>query len=204
LEEVRESSVKALSFQNTALPNARCYSEVSFGGLEPKSAAAAPWDTTAPVVIPGTNFQVGGYIDRLDVAADGSQALVRDYKTGNPPKKPIRLNGGAELQRCLYAFAVKALLGERVAVSASLLYPRADLDLPLDNPDAAMADITKYLQAAGKNFAAGAAIPGPDTAGNYDDLAFALPANAGAGYCTRKWPAVLARLADVAPLWETE
>jgi PD-(D/E)XK nuclease superfamily len=204
LEEVRETSGKALSFRNDALPNSRAYSEVPFGGLEPKSGSAAPWDTTAPVVIPGTDFQIGGYIDRLDVAADGSQALVRDYKTGNPPKKPIRLNGGSELQRCLYAFAVKALLGERVAISASLLYPHADLELQLDNPDAAMADITTYLRAAETNFAAGAAIPGPDTASDYDDLAFALPANAGATYCKRKLPAVLARLADLAPLWEAE
>jgi hypothetical protein len=204
LEEVREVSVKALSFHNEVLPNARSYSEVPFGGLEPKSGAVAPWDTSAPVVIPGTDFQIGGYIDRLDVAADGSRALVRDYKTGNPPKKPIRLNGGSELQRCLYAFAVKALLGEHVAISASLLYSRADLDLQLDSPDAAMADITTYLRAVGTSFAGGAAIPGPDTASDYDDLTFALPANAGATYCKRKLPAVLARLADVAPLWDAE
>jgi hypothetical protein len=204
LEEVREVSVKALSFRNEALPNGRSYSEVPFGGLEPRTGAAAPWDTTTPVVIPGTDFQIGGYIDRLDVAADGSQALVRDYKTGNPPKKPIRLNGGSELQRCLYAFAVKALLGPHVTISASLLYPRADLDLQLDNPDGAMADITNYLRVAGTSFAEGAAIPGPDAASDYDDLAFALPANAGASYCKRKLSAVFVRLADLAPLWDAE
>lgn len=204
LEEVREVSAKALSFRNDALPNARSYSEVPFGGLEPKSAAAAPWDTTASVVIPGTGFQIGGYIDRLDVAADGAQAIVRDYKTGIPPKKPIRLNGGSELQRCLYAFAVRALLGEHVAITASLLYPHADLELQLDDPKAVMADLTTYLGAAGRSFATGAAIPGPDAAGKYDDLAFALPANAGATYCRRKRPAIYAQLAHLAPLWEAE
>ena len=43
-----------------------------------------------------------------------------------------------------------------------------------------MADLAAYLGAARRSFTAGAAIPGPDAAGKYDDLAFALPANAGA------------------------
>jgi len=204
LEDVREISVKALSFRNEGMPDACSYSEVPFGGLEPRSGAAAPWDITAPVVIPGTEFEIGGYIDRLDIAADGSQAVVRDYKTGNPPKKPVRLNGGSELQRCLYAFAVKVLLGPHVAISASLLYPGADLDMPLDDPDLTMTEITTYLRAARVSLASGAAIPGPDTASPYDDLRFALPANAGAAYCKRKQLAILARLADLAPLWEVE
>jgi hypothetical protein len=113
LEDVAETSIKALSFGSEALPGARAYSEVPFGGMEPKSGGAIPWDATAPVTIPGTDFQIGGYIDRLDLATDGSQAVVRDYKTGKAPKRPMRLNGGSELQRCLYAFAVKALLGEK-------------------------------------------------------------------------------------------
>ena len=50
----------------------------------------------------------------------------------------IRLNGGRELQRCLYAFAVKALLGDDVAISASLLYPREPIDLQLDDPEAVL------------------------------------------------------------------
>ena len=204
LAEIRELSVKALSFRDEALPNTRSYSELPFGGMAPKVATSAPWDITAPVVIPGTAFQIGGYIDRLDLAADRSQASVRDYKTGKSPKKPIRLAGGSELQRCLYAFAVKALLGKGVTVSASLLYPRDDKDLPLDDPEAAMTDLTTYLRAAGASFAGGMALPGPDTASAFDDLLFALPANAGATYCQRKGPAVLARLVDVAPLWEME
>ncbi len=154
--------------------------------------------------IPGTEFRIGGYIDRLDLAADGSHASVRDYKTGHPPKKPIRLDGGSELQRCLYAFAVKSLLGDRVTISASLLYPRADLDLPLDDPESAMADITTYLRAGGASFAGGMTLPGPDAASAFDELAFALPANASATYCKRKAPAVLLRLANLAPLWDTE
>lgn len=156
------------------------------------------------MTIPDTGFRIAGYIDRLDIAGDGSRALVRDYKTGKPPKGDIRLNGGRELQRCLYAFAVKALLGDHIAISASLLYPREPLDLQLDDPEAVLAEISGFLRAARVTFASGAALPGPDTGGDYDDLAFALPANAGATYCKRKQPAATERLGDLAQVWEAE
>jgi hypothetical protein len=204
MEDVAKTSISALSFSSHTLPGARAYGEVPFGGMEPKSGGAIPWDAATPVTIPGTDFQIGGYIDRLDLAPDGSQAIVRDYKTGRAPRNTLRLGGGSELQRCLYAFAVKALLGEKVAISASLLYPRSGVDLPLNNPEAAMADLTTYLRIAGASLNAGSAIAGPDAAGTFDDLAFALPANAGATYCQRKQAATRERLAELAPLWELE
>ena len=110
----------------------------------------------------------------------------------------------SELQRCLYAFAVKALLGDDVAISASLLYPREQIDLQLEDPEAVLAEITAYLRAARISLVGGAALPGPDTGGDYDDLAFALPANASATYCKRKLPAATERLGDVAQVWEAE
>jgi RecB family exonuclease len=177
---------------------------VPFGGSEPKSDAETPWDSSAPVTIPDTGFNIAGYIDRLDISGDGKRALVRDYKTGRPPRGDIRLNGGRELQRCLYAFAVKALLGDDVAISASLLYPREPVDLQLDDAEAVLAEITGYLRAARTSLSGGAALPGPDTGGDYDDLAFALPANASATYCKRKLPAATARLGEVAQVWEAE
>lgn len=197
-------SSQALAYGDDHLPGCRSYGEVPFGGSEPKSQAELPWDASLPVTIPGTDFQIAGYIDRLDIAGDGSRALVRDYKTGKPPKSDIRLNGGRELQRCLYAFAVKALLGDHVAIRASLLYPREPLDLQLNDPAAVLAEITGYLQAARIALSSGAALPGPDTGGEYDDLAFALPANAGATYCKRKQAAATERLGDVAQVWEAE
>jgi PD-(D/E)XK nuclease superfamily len=204
LEEVRQTSLKSLLFRDTSLAGARSFGEVPFGGAAPKSSAAVPWDASVPVTIPGTDLHIKGYIDRLDVAGDGTQANVRDYKTGKAPKRAFRLNGGRELQRCLYAFAVKALLGDRIAISVSLFYPRADLDMRLDDPEAALAEITDYLRAARTSLAGGAAIPGPDTASEYDDFALALPANANATYRRRKEPAMLARLADLVPLWGAE
>lgn len=195
---------QALAYGNDHLPGSRSFGEVPFGGSEPKSEAALPWDPSMPVIIHNTGFHIAGFIDRLDIADDGSRALVRDYKTGKPPKGDICVNGGRELQRCLYAFAVKALLGDHIAISASLLYPREPLDLQLDDPDTVLAEIKAYLQAARTALASGAALPGPDTGSDYDDLAFALPANAGATYCKRKQAAATERLREVAPIWEAE
>lgn len=204
LDDARVMAGRALSYGDDVLPGARSYGEVPFGGSEPKSDAETPWDTTSPVTIPDTGFNIAGYIDRLDISGDGKRALVRDYKTGRPPRSEIRLNGGRELQRCLYAFAVKALLGDDVAISASLLFPREPVDLQLDDPEAVLAEITGYLRAARASLAGGAALPGPDTGGDYDDLAFALPANASATYCKRKMPAATERFGEVAQVWEAE
>ncbi|WP_192247473.1 PD-(D/E)XK nuclease family protein [Mesorhizobium caraganae] len=204
LGDARLTAARALAYGDVLLPDARSYSEVPFGGAEPKSDAQTPWDPNVPVTIPDTGFNIAGYIDRLDIAGDGKRALVRDYKTGRPPRGDIRLNGGRELQRCLYAFAVKALLGDDVTISASLLYPREPINLQLEDPDAVLAEITDYLRAARSSFAGGAALPGPDTGGDYDDLAFALPANASATYCKRKMPAATERLGQVTQIWEAE
>lgn len=204
LDDARLMAARALAYGDAPLPGARSYGEVPFGGSEPKSNAEAPWDPSAPVTIPDAGFNIAGYIDRLDIADDGKRALVRDYKTGRPPRNEIRLNGGRELQRCLYAFAVKALLGDDVAISASLLFPREQIDVQLEDPETVLAEITGYLRAARTSLAGGAALPGPDTGGDYDDLAFALPANASATYCKRKMPAATERLGEVAQVWEAE
>ena len=202
LDEVRALGGWALAFRDEHLPDARAYGEVPFGGAEPKSDAVAPWDAAVPVTIPGTGLRIGGYIDRLDIAADGHHALVRDYKTGRTPKDDIVLDHGRELQRCLYAFAVKSLLDDEVSISASLLYLRDERDLRLDDADATLVVLTGYLQSACANLAAGGAVMGEDTGDKYDDLAFALPANAGATYCERKRDAATARLGAATQVWE--
>jgi hypothetical protein len=204
LNDARVMAGRALTYSDEVLSGARSYGEVPFGGSEPKSGAVTPWDASATVAIPDTGFNIAGYIDRLDISGDGKRALVRDYKTGKPPRGNIRLNGGRELQRCLYAFAVKALLGDDVAISASLLYPSNLVDLQLEDPEAVLGEITGYLRAARISLSRGAALPGPDTGGDYDDLAFALPANASATYCKRKLLAATERLGEVAQVWEAE
>ncbi|MDE0387626.1 MAG: PD-(D/E)XK nuclease family protein [Rhodospirillales bacterium] len=202
LDEVRALGSRALAFRGGDPAGARAYGEVPFGGAKPKSDGAIPWDPEAPVAIPDTNFRIRGYIDRLDISADGRHALVRDYKTGKAPKNDIVLDGGRELQRCLYAFAVKAMLGDGVVIAASLLYPRDERDLRLDDPDAVLGTLTGHLQAARANLASGGAVMGEDTGNAYDELAFALPANAGAIYRPRKDAAAVARLGDAAQVWD--
>ena len=204
LDDARELSRQALAFGDEHLPGARSFGEVPFGGAEPKTDVAPPWDATASVEIPGTGFRIAGYIDRLDISADGRRALVRDYKTGRKPEDTIVLDGGKELQRCLYAFAVKAMLGDDVTISASLLYPRDEVDLRLEDPEGTLVEVADYLRAAHASLLAGDAVLGADTGGTYDDLAFALPANAGATYCKRKIAAATERLGNAAQVWEAQ
>lgn len=204
LDDARKLAERALTYRGEPLEGARSYGEVAFGGATPKTGADSPWDAATLVAIPETGFAIKGYIDRLDLSGDGTRALVRDYKTGRPPKDDISIDGGRELQRCLYAFAVKALLGANVSISASLLYPRAEIDLQLTDPEATLGELTGYLRSASTNLSAGHALIGPDTGGTYDDLAFALPANAGATYCKRKTPAATELLGDAALVWEAQ
>ena len=198
----RELSRRGLTARDAPLGDARAFGEVAFGGAEPKSDAAAPWDAAATVEIPDTDFRIAGYIDRLDLSADGRRALVRDYKTGRTPTRPITLDGGKELQRCLYAFAVRAMLGDGIAIDTSLLYLRDEADLRLEAPGTTLREAAGHLRAARDSLATGVALLGPDTGGTYDDLAFALPSNALATWCERKRSAATQRLGEAARVWE--
>jgi len=204
LEDTRELSRRALTYRDDALPAARAYGEVAFGGAEPRTDVAPPWDAAASVKIPGADFRIAGYIDRLDIAGDGRRALVRDYKTGRTPKISIVLDGGKELQRCLYAFAVKALLGDDVEIGASLLYLRDEVNLRLADPEAILVEVAAYLREARANLLSGGSVLGIDTGGANDDFAFALPANASAAYCKRKIAAATERLGAAAQVWEAQ
>jgi hypothetical protein len=199
-----ELAVRALTFSPAAISDAVSFSEVPFGGSAAKSDATTPWDPNAKVHIPGTDLSIRGYIDRLDLSGDRKVAFVRDYKTGKTPKPNIVLNGGRELQRCLYAFATRALLGADVNVTASLYYPRDEVDLPLQDADAVLSAVTGHLVAAVTSLRAGAAVPGTDAGNSYDDLALALPANAAASYYRRKAMAVGQRLGAAADVWEAQ
>jgi hypothetical protein len=203
--DVAEVTAAALSYPDVPLPGQRSYVEVPFGGLEPRrEAASLPWDPLKPVTIPGTPILVAGFIDRLDLAGDGSVARVRDYKSGSPLKPKAILNKGRELQRCLYAFAVKSLLGPRVSIEASLLFPRDEVCLVLPEPDSVLDELVRHLNAALASLLAGRALPGPDAESEWNDLAFALPANADKAYCKRKQFRVKEALGDAALVWEAE
>jgi hypothetical protein len=114
--------------------------------------------------------------------------------------------GGSELQRCLYAFAVKTLIGQDVDVDAALLYPAA-LDsvqklFPLQDIEATLGQLASAIDLARRNLEAGLALPGIDAADDYNDLAFALPGSAS--YLPRKMALAKERLGEAAHVWDAK
>ena len=202
LEEARSLGLRALSPGDGRRTGGTAFAEVPFGGMEPKSLAPLPWDAALAVEIPGTGIRIKGFIDRLEISPDGGTAHVCDYKTGRTPRQSIVLDGGRELQRCLYAFAVKAMLGDRVSIDATLLYLRDSAELRLEDPPGTLALISGYLLSARQNLLAGGCAAGIDAGDAYDDLAFALPANARAGYCSWKREAAAERLGAATAVWQ--
>jgi hypothetical protein len=210
-EDAMDFAVIALSYRQEPLPGQRSWAEIPFGGdrharkLDEDNRRALPWDPLAPVIIAGTGIAIGGAIDRLDIASDNSQARVTDYKSGKLRGKPPQLKGGAELQRCLYAYAVKALLAESPHVEARLLYPRAGGKVQeLEQPQAALEKLAAYLTAAVTSFKAGLTLPGPAAQDAWYDLAFALPGGAKESYLENKMPLVAQTLPAIAPLWDED
>jgi PD-(D/E)XK nuclease superfamily len=212
LQDIRDLARAALTFSEDPLPGQRSCAEIPFGGdrrasdLAPENRARLPWDPMAPVIIPGTTLQIAGSIDRLDLAADGETARVTDYKSGRPPSqsKDFVLKGGAELQRCLYGFAVRSLLSNAGTIASRLLYLKAaDGGLySLADPEGVLASVAGFAAAASRSAAKGNLLPGPDAAGAYNDFAFALPGGGSGTYFDLKTPLIAARLRDLVPLWE--
>jgi hypothetical protein len=206
LTEVRQLTLVALTWEEQALPGQRSFAEAPFGRRyrDTRPASELPWNPEQEVRIPGTELTIAGVIDRLDISGDGAQARVTDYKTGRVPEKEIVLKGGAELQRCLYAYAVQALIGGNTEVAARLLYPRDEGQLlDLEDPRAILDAVAKYLVAARDSLLSGQALIGIES-GQRDDnpLTFALPGNAKEIYFETKRPAADLRLAPLPELWE--
>ena len=204
-----ELALTALSANEAPLIGQRSFAEIPFGGdsraleMGDNILTTLPWDPRTPVVIPGTSISIGGSIDRLDLAGDNGMARVTDYKSGKFPRGVPQLKGGAELQRCLYAYAVRSLIVGSPEVDARLLYPRKKgALLSLASPDATLTKLTAFLAAAYSAFADGKALPGPGAAEDFNDFAFALPGGAKESYLDLIRPLVAAELSDLAPLWE--
>ena len=209
LEEVAELARQALMLDEEPLPGQHSWAEVPFGGgpwmetLSDKYRARLPWDPRTQVEIPGTKMRIGGSIDRLDLAENKCHARVTDYKSGKLRGRPPQIKRGAELQRCLYAFAVKTLIAGLPRVDARLVFPRTGTPpYPLDDPDATLEKLARYLAAASASFAAGKALPGPAVRDNWYDLDFALPGGAKESYVAGTLQLVELALSDLAPLWK--
>jgi hypothetical protein len=206
LDSTREASLTALTYRLDPLPNQKSWTEIPFGTPDRKARNDLPWDPSRPVEIPKTGVIIQGHIDRLDLSGDNRRARVIDYKTGrlNNDMAEVVVKGGSELQRCLYAFAVRTLLGPKIDVEASLLYPRA-LDgeqalFPLEDVDAALELLAGAIAIARTNVENGLALPGTDAADSYNEFAFALPANAG--YLPRKRPFADRHMGNATKIWD--
>ena len=208
LERAKGLALVALTYPLEPLPKQKSWTEVPFGTLEAAARNDLPLDPARKVEIPGAGVFIQGHIDRLDLSGDGSRARVIDYKTGKPRAKmaEIVIDGGGELQRCLYAFAVKTLLGQKIEIEAALLYPRAEEGeqalFPLQDVDATLEQLADAIALARRNIEAGLALPGIDANSDYNDLAFALPAYAG--YLPRKMVLAEEKLGDAANIWEAD
>ena len=205
LERVSEMSLAALRHPLDPMPGQKSWTEIPFGALREVKRTNLPWDVARPVEIPGSGIAIQGQIDRLDLAGDGKRARVIDYKTGrlNKDMADVVIKGGSELQRCLYAFAVKTLIGQRVKVDASLLYPCAEEGeqalYPLHEVDEVLARLADALRIARESMTAGIAVPGED-ADQYNDFAFALPASPS--YLDRKREPAREQLGAAADIWD--
>ena len=208
LELARKLSSKALTYALDPLPSQRSWTEVPFGMPDKKSRNDLPWDPSQRVEIPNTGIVIQGQIDRLDLSTDSGRARVIDYKTGrfNKSMKDVAVSGGSELQRCLYAFAVRTLLDQKVDVEASLLYPRApdgeEALFPLEDVDGALDLLADAIAIARTNIENGLALPGVDAGDDYNDFAFALPATAT--YLARKCPLAEQKMGDATKIWEAD
>ena len=162
-----------------------------------------PWDPSAPVHIDGTQIRIRGYIDRLDLSGDRRHARVTDYKSGKYPNKSPQIQGGAELQRCLYAFAVKTLIETLPEVEACLVYPRgSEQAMVLDDTEETLAELVTYLNAARSHFVDGRTPNGPAAEERWYALAFALPAGGKNSYLNIKRPLAERALSPLPVLWE--
>jgi hypothetical protein len=214
LEDLRALAIAALGYREQSLAGQRSWAEIPFGGdrnaenLTPERRAALPWNPMTAVVIPETVVAIGGSIDRLDLDGAATIARVTDYKSGRPPKKnkPLIVKGGAELQRCLYAYAVRSLVPSAKEVQTRLLFPKGeDKGLyPLENPEAALVALAGFVAAAHRYIEAGTLLPGAGAEDEFNDLAFALPGGAKESYFELKSSLIRQRLADLSSLWEME
>jgi RecB family exonuclease len=168
--------------------------ELRFG--EPSSRAArlqGRWRGWRIVRLPGTKLRLHGVIDRLDRLPDGS-LLVTDFKTGASASE-AKLRDEVELQRALYAVAVRALGGSDTPITAQLHYLRHGTLRPLSGSDLEerIAVVTIAIIAAVRAFTAGVATPAVSGRADRHPLALAHPADAH--YRERKRAAREARAA---------
>jgi hypothetical protein len=204
LDEAARRCLRGLVGDEGFLAGTRSWTELGFGQKE-ADARETPWDVTETVVIEGTELQLSGRLDRIDMVASGDAARISDYKTGAAPNAADRIviGGGAEVQRVLYAMATRRLLPDVRTVISRLIYldgVSEPFSLRGDALDAAMKDISHYLNVACAQLRAGRACIGPDARDRFNDLRLALPSDIES-YLNAKQAAFAASNRDLSALW---
>jgi hypothetical protein len=139
------------------------------------------------------------------ISALAARGFGPDYKTGlTPPNADaIVLDGGRELQRVLYAMAVRQLLPDASTVISRLVFlDGTSAPFQLKGPvlDTAATDVAQFLDIACALVRRGGACPGPDARDRYNDLRLALPADLDA-YFQRKGAGFRDLCRELSPLW---
>lgn len=207
LDQARTVALRALQLDPSFEAGTRSWTEVRFG--DPEDAPAdprAPWDPREIVPVPGTPLTIRGAIDRLELDAGDLRARVTDYKTGAVPKTPqdLRLGGGAELQRVLYAVAVAHHRPE-TRIQARLIFLAEETPQPCplrgEDLDQALAAAVQHLNAGVALARAGISLPGPtDPWEEWNELRIALPA-IGEPFVRIKHAAFSRAFGDFAAVW---
>jgi len=133
---------------------------------------------------------------------------VSDYKTGTEPRNAdqIVFHRGTELQRVIYAAAVRQLLPEVSHIVARLIFLGTD---PQPHPhaladvDAAIGEIATHITAASALLGQGVALPGPDAQENWNEFRLALPAGL-TSYLELKRQSFSQALAPASRIWSAK
>lgn len=204
LAEATRRGWRGLTVDESFQSGTRSWTEVDFGEASSR-ASDAPWPGDREVVIGQAKLRLRGRIDRVDLGAGGDRIRISDYKTGLTPRNADRIviDQGRELQRILYAMAVRHLLPDTTTVISRLVFldgTSTPYQLKGEALDAAATDVAQFLGIACTLVRGGGICPGPDAQGRYNDLRLALPADFDA-YFQRKGAAFRALCRELAPLW---
>jgi hypothetical protein len=205
VKEAARRTANGLAADKPTDISTQTWTEVVFGQSQGASSGDLPWDVSITVPIEGAGLVYGGRIDRLDIRTAGDAARITDYKSGKPPDKAQRvtLAQGRELQRVLYAMAVRSLLPEVRMVVTRLIYladKPASFELRGLELDEAIADATGYLRSAVEILRSGCIAPRWEQDADYDDMRLALPADREA-YLRRKATACSQANRKLEKLW---
>ncbi|RUW00686.1 PD-(D/E)XK nuclease family protein, partial [Mesorhizobium sp. M1A.F.Ca.IN.022.05.2.1] len=124
IEEARRRAHRGLTIDERFGQGTRSFSEVPFGNPQSPAERIDPWDQRQEVVIGQSGIRLKGRIDRVDVKADRRGVRMSDYKTGLTPRniRDVILDGGAEVQRALYAITIRQLIPEANTIITRLVY----------------------------------------------------------------------------------